>query len=245
MTSHFCRRLVVACLGFAAIAVTAKDAKKAALEPGAIDLSGFHDGAHHWREIRDEGRFIKVEPNQPSYAPTQVREIASNILLFQRANGGWPKDYDMAAVLTEAQKARVRETHSHEDTSFDNGNLHSQVAYLARAYAMHKEPAWRAACERGLDFILAAQYANGGWPQRFPKPKDFHAHITFNDFVMIGCLHVLEDVADGAPQFAWLDAERRAKARDAVRRGVECIMKCQIRVDSKLTGWCQQRSEEH
>ena len=244
MTSHFCRRLAVACLGFAAIAVSAKDSKKAALEPGAIDLSGFHDSAHHWREIRDEGRFIKVEPNQPSYAPTQVREIASNILLFQRANGGWPKDYDMAAVLTEAQMAKVRETHDREDTSFDNGNLHSQVAYLARAYTMHKEPAWRAACERGLDFILAAQYANGGWPQRFPKPRDFHAHITFNDYVMIGCLHVLEDAADGEPHFAWLDADRRAKARDAVCRGVECILKCQIRVDANLTGWCQQHDEK-
>jgi len=245
MTSHFCRRLAVACLGFAAIAVTAKDAsKKAALEPGAIDLSGFHDSVHHWREIRDEGRFIKVEPNQPSYAPAQVHEIVTNILLFQRANGGWPKDYDMAAILTEAQRTTVRETRSREDTSFDNGNLHSQVAYLARAYAMHKEPAWREACERGLDFILAAQYPNGGWPQRFPKPKDFHANITFNDFVMIGCLHVLKDAADGEPHFVWLDAARREKARDAVRRGVECILKCQIRVNGKLTGWCQQHDEK-
>ena len=61
---------------------------------------------------------------------------------------------------------------------------------------------------------------------------------------MIGCLHVLKDAADGAPQFAWLDAARRETARDAVRRGVECILKCQIRVDGKLTGWCQQHDEK-
>ena len=236
--------LAIVCAGIVATGVVAKESRHAAPEVGAIDVGGFHDSAHHWREIRDEGRFIKVEPGQPSYAPAQVREIAANILLFQRDNGGWPKDYDMTAVLTEAQAAKVRETRSHEDTSFDNGNLHSQVAYLARAFTMLGEPSWRAACERGFDFILAAQYPNGGWPQRFPGANDFHAHITFNDFVMIGCLHVLKDAADGEPQFAWLDAARREKARDAVRRGVECILKCQIRVDGKLTGWCQQHDEK-
>lgn len=236
--------LAIVCAGIADMDVVAKEPRRAAAEAVEIDVGGFHDSGHHWREIRDEGRFIKVEPGQASYAPVQVREIAANILLFQRDNGGWPKDYDMTAVLTGAQKAKVIETRSREDTSFDNGNLHSQAAYLARAFAMLGEPSWRVACERGLDFILAAQYPNGGWPQRFPGRKDFHAHITFNDYVMIGCLHVLKDAAEGEPPFAWLDAARREKARDAVRRGVECILKCQIRVDEKLTGWCQQHDEK-
>ena len=35
---------------------TAKDVSpKAAGGPDAIDVSGFHDSVHHWREIRDEG----------------------------------------------------------------------------------------------------------------------------------------------------------------------------------------------
>jgi PelA/Pel-15E family pectate lyase len=61
---------------------------------------------------------------------------------------------------------------------------------------------------------------------------------------MVGCLHVLKDAADGVPCFAWLDAARRDQARDAVRRAVACILKCQIRVDGKLTGWCQQHDEK-
>jgi PelA/Pel-15E family pectate lyase len=164
--------------------------------------------------------------------------------MFQRANGGWPKDYDMTAILTEEQKAKVRETHDRADSSFDNGNLHSQVAYLARTYTLSKRPTWREACVRGLDFILAAQYPNGGFPQSHPGAKDFHAHITFNDNVMIGCLHVLKDAADEAPHFAWLDATRRAKSANAVRRGVECILSCQIEVDGELAGWCQQHDEK-
>jgi len=215
----------------------------AGLQLAAIDPSGFRDSAHHWRNIRDETRFIQALPDQPSYKATQVRQIVTNILLFQRENGGWPKDFDMTAILTEEQKAKVRETHRRADTSFDNGNLHSQVTYLARAYARAQVSSWREACERGLDFILTAQYANGGFPQSFPGAKGFHAHITFNDYVMIGCLHVLKDAADAGPHFAWLDATRRVKCADAVRRGVQCILRCQIRVDGKLTGWCQQHDE--
>lgn len=241
------RLLAVACMCLVAGVATAQDspqpAKTASSELTPIDVSGFRDSARHWREIRNEGRFIKVEPNQPSYAPTQVREIVTNILLFQRDNGGWPKDYDMTAILTEAQKAGVRATHNQADASFDNGNLHSQVAYLAQACAQTGEPAWRDACVRGFDFILSAQYPNGGFPQQFPRPKDFHAHITFNDYAMIGCLHVLKDAADGAPRFAWLDIGRRERARVAVQRAVECLWKCQIRVAGKLTGWCQQHDE--
>jgi len=149
----------------------------------------------------------------------------------------------MLAVLTPDQGAAVLATRTRADTSFDNGNVHSQVSYLAHAFAEANEPEWRDASVRGFDFILAAQYTNGGFPQRYPNPKDFHAHITFNDYVMIGCLNVLQDAAEGAPQFAWLDHDRRERAGDAVPRGVECIVKCQISVNGKLTGWCQQHDE--
>ncbi len=224
------------------LATAALAAERTPLQP--ISTHGFHDSAHHWRKIEDDSRFIKALPDQPSYEPTQVREIAANILLFQRANGGWPKDYDMTAILTEEQRAAVVATHEAEDSSFDNGNLHSQVAYLARALAQEPNPEWQAACERGFDFILGCQYENGGFPQRWPHPKDFHAHITFNDYVMIGCLHVLLDAAAGDPAFRWLDEPRRARARDAVSRATACILKCQIRVEDRLTGWCQQHDEK-
>ena len=208
-----------------------------------IALAGFRDSAQHWRHIRDDSRFIQADPHQPAHKPARVREIVSNILLFQRANGGWPKDYDMTAVLSDEQKLKVRSTRNHNDASFDNGNLHSQVSYLAHAFAQSQEPSWREACLRGLDFIVSAQYPSGGFPQEFPRPEGFHAHITFNDYVMIGCLHVLKDARDGMAHFAWLDDARRNRARDAVRRGVECILKCQIRVNGRLTGWCQQHDE--
>ena len=108
-----------------------------------IDTAGFRDSANHWRNIRDTNRFIHALPQQPTYRPDQVREIAANILLFQRENGGWPKDYDMLAILAEEQSATVLATKGRHDTSFDNHNAHSQVDYLARAFAASGEPAWR------------------------------------------------------------------------------------------------------
>jgi PelA/Pel-15E family pectate lyase len=206
----------------------------------ALDTSGFRDGTHHWRKIRDTNRVIQALPDQPSYAPSQMREIVGNLLLFQRANGGWPKDYDMLAVLTEEQKQTLRATHDRSDTSFDNHNIHSQVDYLAHAYHVSGEATWREACLRGLDFMFAAQLPNGGFPQRYPKAKGFAADITFNDGVMMGILNVMTDIGDNLPHWSWLDTVRRRKARDAAARGSECILRCQIRVGDRLTGWCQQ-----
>ena len=69
-------------------------------ELAAIDALGFRDATSHWRKINEPERVMQPLPDQPSYAAGQVREIAANVLLFQRDNGGWPKDYDMLAILT-------------------------------------------------------------------------------------------------------------------------------------------------
>ncbi|MBI5691969.1 MAG: pectate lyase [Verrucomicrobia bacterium] len=207
---------------------------------GIIDTSGFNDSRHHWRSINQPERTMQAVPDQPSYAAGQVDEIAANVLLFQRANGGWPKDYDMLAILNDDQKQRIRDSHDANDTSFDNHNVFPQVEYLARAFALRGNPAWREACVRGLDFMLGAQYANGGFPQRWPKPSGIGAHITFNDGVMIGILQVLRDAARPAPHFSWLDRERRERARLAVQRGVQCLLRMQVLVDGVPTAWGQQ-----
>ncbi|HEY1603430.1 MAG TPA: pectate lyase [Pirellulales bacterium] len=212
--------------------------------PTVIDTAGFRDGAHHWRNIRDTSRMIQAVPDQPAYRPEQIDEIVANILLFQRDNGGWPKDYDMLAILTPDQAEVVGSTHDRDDTSFDNHNIHSQVEYLAQAYAACGKREWRAACLRGLDFMLASQLSCGGFPQRYPKPTGYSAHITFNDGVMIGILNVLQDASEGLPAWSDLDQSRRQRSQEAVERGIECILKCQIVVDGQRTGWCQQHDAE-
>ena len=240
-------RLMLAGAGAVCLAVGGANRGAAAAGPPAtegIDPSGFDDSRSHWRHIIQPERFMQATgPDQPAYAREQVREIAANILLFQRDNGGWPKDYDMLAILTEEQKRLVRDTHAKTDSSYDNHNTHTQVAYLARAFGATGDAALRDACVRGVDFILASQYPNGGFPQWWPKPGGIAKRITLNDGVMMGILTVLKDAADRAPAFAWLDAARRARCAEAEARGTACLLKMQVTANGVRTGWGQQHDE--
>lgn len=58
---------------------------------------------------------------------------------------------------------------------------------------------------RGLDYLLAAQYANGGWPQIFPLREDYARHMTFNDNAMVNVLVLLDEVGSGRVPFEFVD----------------------------------------
>jgi PelA/Pel-15E family pectate lyase len=212
-----------------------------AKDTSAIDVTGFWDSSHHWYDIRDEERIIVPLPNQQRYKPTDIKKIADNVLLFQKTNGGWPKNYDMLAILTpeqrEAVEASRRDTNA---TNFDNGATHSQVLYLAKAYLRTGDNRYKEACLRGLDFILSAQYPNGGWPQSYPDTSGYRKYITFNDGAMIGVMEVLEAIVQDKPFFSFVDNKRRQKVKAAFEKGVSCILKTQIRDNGILTAWCQQ-----
>jgi PelA/Pel-15E family pectate lyase len=90
---------------------------------------------------------------------------------------------------------------------------------------------------------LPAQYPTGGWPQFYPPGTGYHRHITFNDDAMVRLMQLLREVAT-ADRYGFVDADRRAAARRAFDRGVECILRCQVRVGDKLTAWCAQHDEK-
>src|ERR1700712_126195 len=96
-----------------------------------IDVAAFDDNTRHWYMIADEGNVINARPNQPRYKATEISKIADNMLLYQKNNGGWPKNYDMMAILTEAQKDSLVSAKSTLNTTFDNGTTYTQVEALA------------------------------------------------------------------------------------------------------------------
>jgi PelA/Pel-15E family pectate lyase len=177
------------------------------------------------------------------YGSREAIRIADNLLLFQRDSGGWPKDIDMAAVLHEGQKADLAIRKNRVDSTIDNGATYTQMAYLARVFSAAKIARYREAFIKGLDFLLAAQYGNGGWPQFHPKPSGYHKHITFNDDAMMGVMKILREISRREPAYAFVDEGRRVRAEKAIERGIECILKCQIVVDNRLTVWCAQHDE--
>ncbi|MDI6803088.1 MAG: pectate lyase [Bacteroidota bacterium] len=205
-----------------------------------IDTTGFIDSTHHWYDIYDEDKVITPSPHQPRYKINQIVEISDNILLYQKLNGGWPKNYDMLAILTEEQKYSLQKVKEKTNTTFDNGATHSQIHYLAKAYTATKIGRFKAGCLRGIDFILAAQYPNGGFPQFFPDTSGYRKYITFNDGAMIGVMKVLHDIIQNKPWYSFVDSFTRIKVLQAFDKGVECILKCQIIQHSKLAGWSQQ-----
>jgi len=167
-------------------------------------------------------------------------QIAETILLYQRDNGGWPKNYDRDAKLSKEDKNRLFLEKDRRDTTFDNGATHSEMKLLAKAYKATGDDRYRRAFIEGLDFTLAAQYENGGWPQSYPDVGGYHAHITFNDGAMIGVLELIRAIARGGESYVFVDQERRQRCGKAVEKGTRCILKCQIEVNGKKTAWCAQ-----
>jgi pectate lyase len=59
---------------------------------------------------------------------------------------------------------------------------------------------------------------------------------------MVRILELLRDTANTS-EFQFVDEQRRANAKFAFERGIECILKCQIMVDGMRTVWCAQHDE--
>lgn len=178
------------------------------------------------------------------YGTGEAVRIADNVLLYQRRTGGWPKNTDMARPLSEKDKSKLKARKNRADSTIDNGATHTQMRYIARVYAATKHARFREAFFKATDALLAAQYPTGGWPQFFPKPSGYFKHITFNDGAMIGVLAVLRGVATGRAPYAFVDAARRRRAAAAVKKGIACILKCQIVVAGRRTAWCAQHDEK-
>jgi PelA/Pel-15E family pectate lyase len=205
-----------------------------------IDTNNFGNSKHHWYDIYEAKNVINPEPNQPCYKSGQIKEIADNILLFQRDNGGWPKNYDMEAILSKEQKEKLIKAKSGLETTFDNCTTYSHIEYLSKAYQIIKDKKYKDAALGGIDFVLSAQYPNGGWPQYYPLQKNYSRCITFNDDAMTGVMKMLMEIINNKPYYSFVDKGRREKIKTAFDKGLDCILKCQINENGKLTGWCQQ-----
>ncbi|MEO6160469.1 MAG: pectate lyase [Pelobium sp.] len=209
-----------------------------------IDPAPFADNAHHWYDLFDKGNIINPLPGRPKYPPTAIKEIADNILLFQKDNGGWPKNYDVFAILSDAQKDSVKASKAKTNTTFDNDCTHTHIAALCVAYTATSNDEYKKGALKGLDFIVKSQYSNGGWPQYYPLENNYSRHITYNDGVFKGIMVLLKDIIDKKPQYAFIGEVELKKLSKAYEKGLDCIIKTQINDIGKPTAWCQQYDEE-
>jgi PelA/Pel-15E family pectate lyase len=176
------------------------------------------------------------------YASAPARAVADSVIQYQSPQGGWPKATDLARPPRSA--ADIPAPGSGRANTFDNGGTTIPMEFLARIITASNETRYAESFNRGLDYLFAAQYSNGGWPQFYPLREGYYSHITYNDGAMIRVLTVLRGVAQGRSPFAFVDAERRAKAVAAVAKGIDCILRTQVKQADKLTVWCAQHDRE-
>ena len=69
--------------------------------------------------------------------------------------------------------------------------------------------------KNNIEFILTAQYANGGWPQFYPLQKNYSRYITFNDDAMAGIMFLLKDIIElqkESEQFSYILKEEKKRS---------------------------------
>lgn len=198
-----------------------------------IPLDGFADVIKHWRD-KAGGQ------DENLYSAEQIVEIADNLILYQRDNGGWPVNKDPLRILSPQERDKVLAEKNLTDTSLDNRNTYPQIDYLARVYHQTRDPRHRDAALRGIEYILDAQYDNGGWAHSPPNTEGYRGLITFMDDVMPGVLGLLRKVAVDKPPFEFIEPAIRQRAADAVRKGDTLVLQLQIVVDGVPTVWAGQ-----
>ncbi len=198
--------------------------------PGTVSMGHTFLDAYH--VTGDEYYYIAAE------------KAASAIVRGQRPEGGWNYLIDFAGEESISQWYntigkngwRLEEfQHYYGNSTFDDRVSADAARFLLRIYLEKKDPTYKVALEKVIDFILESQYPEGGWPQRYPLKYDFikngkpdySSFFTFNDDVIWDNIHFLVQCYQN------LSKEDYA---DAITRGMDFYLLTQ----HSSGGWAQQ-----
>ena len=199
--------------------------------------------------------------NNPAgwYGGDEARRIADNVVSFQTPAGGWSKNLDVsrhpraAGELFGPENGSQFLSQSDFDAplegswsyvgTIDNDATTTELLFLAKviiAAGKENSPPYRRSFLRGLDYLFAAQFPNGGWPQVWPLQGGYHDAITFNDGAILNVLELLDRVSEAKGDFAFVPSEYRTRAAASFKRGLECLLAAQVIVEGRRTIWSQQ-----
>lgn len=204
-------------------------------------------------------RGIPLDRDVAWYASAEARHIADIIVSFQTPAGGWGKNLNMSKEPRRSGEAFTPNNLSRFLSpgdfdaplepewnyvgTIDNDATTTQMNFLAKVISANtatEVSVYRAAFLRVMDYLFAAQFPNGGWPQVWPLEGGYHDAITYNDDAMTHVVELMRHVADGKEEFSFVPKNIRKRARTSFTRGIQCILATQIVANGMLTVWPQQ-----
>lgn len=201
-------------------------------------------------EWKDVIRGNCSDQNSGWWSSSEAIRIAENVLLYQREIGGWPKNTKMQLILSQEEKdALIEDKPRNRDCTIDNGAVDYELTYLSKVYKAISDEEMKAKIKAGfqlgVQYLLKAQYDNGGWPQFYPYRGGYSNYITYNDDAMINVMEILEHIYTSDNTFSIQVADStKTQAEQAFYKGIDCILKTQYAQDGVLTVWCAQHDEE-
>lgn len=169
---------------------------------------------------------------------------AEYLVSWQMDHGGWTKSmpYDRAWNGVERKSTQLGADGVTELGAIDNNATVNELRFISQVYRASGDEKFKESVRKGIGFLLAMQYESGGWPQVYPHRGNYSDDVTFNDNAMINVLDLVDDIVNKRYPFDTdlVDAATIALLEQASEKGIEYILKSQIKVDGQLTAWCAQ-----
>jgi Pectic acid lyase len=224
------------------------------------------------------GRSMPLHREAAFYKSDPARHTGDVIVSFQTPAGGWSKNLEMTTPRVPCERYATNNlSHFLGPDDFDqprdpnwnyvgtldndatNTELHF-LALLSQAWPGHEGDVYRASFLRGIEYLLRAQYPNGGWPQVWPLEGGYHDAITFNDDAVTESAETLTLASHGehvpahpedeaissvntpssptAPtaataaieDYSFVPQSLRIRAAAAAAKALQCILATQVRV---------------
>ncbi|AZB30788.1 pectate lyase [Chryseobacterium balustinum] len=179
----------------------------------------------------------------------QVKDtLAEKMMIYQLPNGGWgkhnsdKKNVDYTAKI-DSKLLKIIKANDNDLATIDNNATSKEINGLIKAYSTTKNPAYLKSAEKGIQYLLSMQYQNGGFPQYFPNAAIYRKQVTYNDNAMINVLTVLYNISEGKEGFDAVDFKLKEKSKEALQKGIQCILKTQVMQNGKLSIWADQYNE--
>lgn len=215
------RTLLSLCLLFAALVASSSDATAQAVPNYDLIFSTYGQAKN---ALHRNNAYNRINKND-------ARAVADNLLGYQNADGGWPKNIDWLDATAPILVLKNIEPELKVST-LENKNVCPQVEYLSATYNLTLDRKYKEAALRGIEYILATQMENGGW-----RGNDVDA-IAFNDNMIGNLLRFLHKVAECDAPYRWVSKKVRTRAKAAFEKALDLTLRCQVRsADGKLTGW--------